>query len=309
MALGMVSGYAEVLDITVVPYADLVAGDLSTVAQAKSALYKEGIVGVKGVPGYTEAVSQFIHAARAFSSLSEEEKELCAPRHDLGDLFLGYEKGREKFKRPDGRWVVDDLKVSYYAFVPENPANKWPASVERQTPFEQLGTLMSDTGVLVMERVGLVSPSLLEGVPRVTRMLHYRKSADTRADNPFWCGSHPDPRLLLRWRYPCPEPEEAGLFVLTGNSFKKVLADPEVMLFQVGEFGQLLTNDAIRATEHCVQKAQGSIERYTMALFFDLPPTTTISSQSLLIKDARYAEPCVYRHWVEESFKRYIVEN
>jgi isopenicillin N synthase-like dioxygenase len=68
-----------------------------------------------------------------------------------------------------------------------------------------------------------------------------------------------------------PEPPEAGLFVKVQGTFKKVAADPEVMMFQVGEFGQLVTNDAIRATEHRVHKAPDSIERYAMALFFNAP--------------------------------------
>jgi hypothetical protein len=28
-------------------------------------------------------------------------------------MFLGYEKGKDKFKRPDGKWVVDDLKINW----------------------------------------------------------------------------------------------------------------------------------------------------------------------------------------------------
>ena len=84
------------------------------------------------------------------------------------------------------------------------------------------------------------------------------------------------------------------------------------MLFQVGEFGQLVTNDAIQATEHRVHRAEsGSIERYGMALFFDVVMESVIYSTSVLANDARYGEgpgsPCSYRHWSEESFKRYIV--
>ena len=88
--------------------------------------------------------------------------------------------------------------------------------------------------------------------------------------------------------------------------------DPEVLLFQVGEFGQLATNDAIKATEHRVHKAEGSIERYTMALFFDAPMDTVIHSFSELTNDERYGgtpgAPCSYRKWHEGSFNRYLVK-
>ncbi|CDR34845.1 hypothetical protein [Criblamydia sequanensis] len=60
------------------------------------------------------------------------------------------------------------------------------------------------------------------------------------------------------------EPMEAGLFVRTSEEapFKKVVSDDlDVMMFQVGEFGQLVKDDGIRATEHRVHKALGAIER------------------------------------------------
>jgi len=111
------------------------------------------------------------------------------------------------------------------------------------------------------------------------------------------------------------EPIEAGLFVKAAGDavFKKVVAnDPEILLFQVGEFGQLITNDAIKATEHRVQKASEAIERYTMALFFDPPMETVIFSDSELTQDSRYGgptgAPCSYRQWHERSFDRYLVK-
>lgn len=84
------------------------------------------------------------------------------------------------------------------------------------------------------------------------------------------------------------------------------------MLFQVGEFGQLVTNDAIRATEHRVHKAIGPIERYTLATFFSAPMDAIIFSTSELTSDSRYGgqagKPCAYRQWSDASFQRYIVK-
>lgn len=316
----------EVLPLDVISYEDFTKEDPEAMHVLEKALLEKGIVGIRGIPGYQEKVRKFIETARKFSALPEEIKESYAPDHSRGEMFLGYEKGKEKFKRPDGKWVVDDLKTSYYAYIPENPANKWPQEVDLQTPFKDLGGLMGDMGEAVMKKIGILGVRTgisLDGVPRVGRMLYYRKSTEGAADNPFWCGAHFDhglftallPSFYFAEGQAIPEPMEAGLFVKAAQDgvFKKIVADnPDVLMFQVGEFGQLVTNDGIRATEHRVQKALGSVERYTMAVFFDAPMETVIRSSSELTKDARYGgvpgEPCSYRTWHEATFNRYIVK-
>ncbi|MDR3623923.1 MAG: hypothetical protein P4L16_02150 [Chlamydiales bacterium] len=317
----------EILALDVISYEEFTQKEPHALSVLKDALFEKGIVGIKGVPGYKEKAIEFIESARAFSALPENVKEAYAPNFDLGEIFLGYEKGKEKFKRPDGTWVVDDLKTSYYAFVPNSPLNKWPSEVDLKNPFENLGSLMSEIGVAVMEEIGLIGESTgvsLGSNPDIGRMLYYRKNISSEADNPFWCGAHFDHGIftaLLPAYYfidgeAVSEPIEAGLFVkpTSENCFKKVVSDdPDVMLFQVGEFGQLITNDAIKATEHRVHKAKSSTERYTMALFFTLPMETVIHSFSELTEDARYGgngpgSPCSYLHWHEESFNRYIVK-
>jgi len=317
----------EILSLDVISYDALIKEDSESLAVLEKALHEKGIVGIKGIPGCKEKVLKFIENARMFSALPEEVKERYAPDHSRGEMFLGYEKGKEKFKRPDGRWVVDDLKVSYYAFVPESPLNKWPLEVDLKTPFQDLGDLMSEMGKTVMEKIGLIGPSTgiyIDGVPRIGRMLYYRKSIEGTPDNPFWCGAHFDhgmftallPAFYFANGKQIEEPMEAGLFIRikSDGAFKKIIAnDPDVMMFQVGEFGQIVTDDAIQATEHRVHKAWGPIERYTMALFFDPPMETVVHSHSKLTKDARYGGepgmPCSYRQWHEESFKRYIVKD
>lgn len=316
----------EILELDIISYDDFIQNDPQALSVLNTALHEKGIVGIKGIPGYAEKVRSFIERAREFTLLPEETKKRYAPNRDLGEMFLGYEAGKERFKRPDGKWIVDDLKVSYYAFVPDSAANKWPIEVDLRAPFQDLGTLMSEMGEAVMKKIGLVGSSTgiyLDGLPRVGRMLYYRKNKDSALENPFWCGAHFDHGLftaLLPAFYflngeLTSEPIEAGLFVRTtlGGTFKKVISDnPEVMLFQVGEFGQLATNDTIKATEHRVHKAPGCIERYTMALFFDAPMDTVIHSSSILTNDERYGgssgAPCSYRQWHEESFNRYLVK-
>jgi isopenicillin N synthase-like dioxygenase len=316
----------EILELDVIPYEAFMQDDPDALRLLDRALHEKGIVGIRGIPGYREKVAKLIETARAFSALPEEVKEMYAPNHDLGETFLGYEKGKEKFQRPDGKWVVDDLKISYYGFVPNNRENKWPLEIDLKTPFQDMGQLMADMGEVVMKKIGLVGLKTgisLDGIPRLGRMLYYRKNTDSRNDNPFWCGAHFDhgmfttilPAYYFMNGEVVLEPKEAGLFVRTGSDvpFKKVVADdPEVMMFQVGEFGQLATDDTIRATEHRVHKADSSIERYTMALFFDAPMEAEIRSYSELTQDARYegkaGDPCTYLQWHVNSFNRYIVK-
>ncbi len=316
----------EVLALDIVAYEAFIQEDPESLEVLKRALHEKGIVGIRGIPGYKEKVLNFIEKAREFSSLSEEVKDAYSPNRSQGDLFLGYEKGKEKFKRPDGRWVIDDLKVSYYGYVPDCPQNKWPREIDLRSPFLDLGSMMVEMGKAVMEKIGILGPSTgisLERAMPLGRMLYYRKSGNTVADNPFWCGEHFDhsmftallPAFYFMEGEAIAEPTEAGLFVKTSidGTFKKVIADdPDVLMFQVGEFGQLVTNDAIRATEHRVHKAPGSVERYTMALFFDAPMDTVIHSTSVLAKDSRYGgipgEPCSYQKWNENTFKRFLVK-
>ena len=313
------------LDLDVISYADFVQEDPEALKTLEWALYQKGIVGIRGIPEYREKVAKFIEAARLFSSLPEEIKETYAPNRERGDLFLGYEKGKEKFKRDDGTWVVDDLKISYYAYVPAHPQNIWPSEVDLATPYLEIGSLMVKVGEEVMSKVGLVGPETgieVAGLPAVGRMLYYSKSDQTHIDNPLWCGAHFDhgiftvllPAIYFFEGQVVDETEEAGLFVRTmsDGKFQKIAAnDPDVMMFQVGEFGQIVKNDSIRATEHRVHKPLVPMERYTMALFFDAPMDLPIYSTSELKKDARYGDPegpCTYRRWHEESFKRYSVK-
>ncbi len=317
---------AVVNALTTIPYEAFVRREPAAIEMLKTALFEQGIVGIKGVPGLACHVEQYIESARAFSALPEEVKNQYAPNRERGDLFLGYEEGKERFQRPDGTWAIDDLKVSYYAFLPDSPCcNRWPEEVDLKTPFLELGSLMMEMGKEVMEAIDLIgSGTGIElSESKVGRLLYYRKSEGSEEKNPYWCGAHFDHGLfttLLPAHYfldgrEVPEPEEAGLFVRQAGAkeFHKIEAsDFDLMLFQVGEFGQLVSNDGIKATEHRVHKAKGEIERYTMALFYGPVPDTVIRSTSILTNDARYeggmGAACTYQTWHVNSFNRYLVK-
>lgn len=307
------------LNVDIFSYQDFANKDPQTLKDLKEALLEKGIIGIKGVPGYKEGAERFILAAREFSALSEEEKNQYAPNRQTGEI-TGYELGAEKFMRPDGEWTIDDAKASYYAFIPDNDKNRWPEEGLKDAYLE-IAHIMFDTGIKLLESIDLMVKNNID-INKITgfgRMLHYRKQSDATMLNPYWCGAHYDHSLitaLLPAFYfigdePVAEPEEAGLFVRTKNEYKKVVSDdPDVLLFQVGEFGQLAMDDEISATEHRVHKARGGIERFTLAVFYDPALDTVVHSKSVLTKDARYGteESCTYQRWSEESYKRYLVE-
>lgn len=312
------------LPLDIISYDDLMNDNPETLSTLRKALYENGIVGVRGIPGYKEAAENYIAAIRQFGALPEAVKEKYAPPNPTSPV--GYQNAKEKFKRPDGNWVVEDHKISYYAFVPETPVNIWPVEVDLKTPFGILGSQMATMGITVMEKVGLIGGNtgiVSDNLPMLGRILHYKKTGDSKKDNPYWCGAHFDhgiftaliPAYYFVSGEEVPEPYEAGLFIkMKDGVFRKVFAnDPDVMMFQVGEFGQVIANDTIMATEHRVEKASGNIERYTMALFFDIPWDTVVYSTSELTSDARYGggkgDPCLYSRWREESFKRYLIKD
>lgn len=152
------------------------------------------------------------------------------------------------------------------------------------------------------------------------RMLHYL--VDDSIQNPNWCGAHLDhgvltalmPAYYFRNGIEIDEPQDAGLYIMPSNSerFEKIdAADKSIMLFQVGEFLQLASNDRIRATKHLVKKTTGSVERFTFALFFSAQDDTVILSHSELTQDTRYLEhkspdgSISYGEWEAASYERY----
>jgi isopenicillin N synthase-like dioxygenase len=287
------------------------------------ALYNKGIVGVRGVPDYLEASAAYIDAVRQFAALDDDIKKRYMPNRDQG-FTEGYELGAEWFKDEFDQWQIDDKKASYYAHVPNDARNPWPLEVDIQTSYMNLGSIMFDAGKRVMDAVGLNEDMGLmrDNLTGFGRMLHYLKQGNTHGKNPNWCGGHYDhgiftalmPAYYFHHNELIEEPEEAGLFIIpTGeHDYKKIHArDRSIMLFQVGEFGQLLSNDRIRATKHLVKKAHGNVERFTLALFIDPDINMVIRSTSELAKDARYAQnqsmdaSISYHAWEQASYERY----
>lgn len=293
------------------------------IQQLKNALFTKGIVGICDIPEFVPSSQAYIEAARRFIALDPLAQKKYAPNRDAGETE-GYELGAEKFKNKQGQWQIDDKKASFYAFVPDSSKNKWPVEVDLKTPYLALGQLIFNVGRHVMNAIGLnycvgLDHNYLVGYGR---MLHYHKEQDFTNENPDWCGGHFDhgvftgliPAYYFQNGLAVEEPPEAGLYIVPTHSqqFEKVEIDrKDVLLFQVGEFGQLATHDKIQATQHKVCKAYNGIERFTFALFYSVLDHVTIHSHSQLIEDERYKlnqnsnGSIDYGAWQTASFERY----
>jgi len=312
------------MNLDIISYHDLYdVKNTDIIKNLETALLQKGIVGIRNVPDFENKSRRYIDAARLFTALSESIKQQYAPNRDMGDTE-GYELGAEWFKNQHGVWQIDDKKSSFYAFVPEKICNKWPREIDLKTPYLELGELIFKIGKKVLDVMGLneqvgLNHDLLTGYGR---MLHYHKENNVTNENPKWCGAHFDHGVftgLMPAYYFCDgiavdEPDEAGLHIIPTDAshFEKIHAtDKSVLLFQVGEFGQLISNDRIKATKHQVMKAKNGIERYAFALFYLADDNCIINSRSELTLDDRYTHhqtadgSISHGQWHQASYARY----
>lgn len=314
------------MKLEVINYQDLVDPSKTEAHQKlEQALLTYGIVGVRDVPGFVQASQDYVAAARKFAALPAEIKAKYIPDRDAGKVE-GYELGAEKFKDANDNWVTDDKKASYYAMIPDQGNNLWPQEMDLCTPYMTLGNLIFKTCLQVLNVIGLnekvnISAANTSGHGR---MLHYQtvRPDDTSVND--WCGAHFDHSIftgLMPAHYfyngdAVAEPADAGLYIVPhhGNQLEKVsVADKSVMLFQAGEFGQIISNDRIHATKHLVKKTPVGIERFTFALFVNIAHDYVVKSTSELVNDARYKEmmqadgSLTYGDWSAASYERYRV--
>jgi isopenicillin N synthase-like dioxygenase len=315
------------MNVVTVSFSDILYGGKETVDAVERAFREDGIVAVSEIPDLHVTVRKFVDECIAFESRSLEDRLLCAPTEKSG--MYGYEIGAERFKDESGNWVPDDRKVSYYAHLHDRDNNRWPAD-DAGALFKQTYMFLADTmhqiGASVLDLTGTFDAAKgleLKQVTGVGRMLHYL-GTEKDDGNPNWCGVHSDhglftallPEVFLDAAgNRIPPPPGAGLHVKphSGSEFLRVeVKNPEnTLLFQVGEFAQLLTDDRLTATKHCVRKAYGGVQRYTLAVFFDVAETFGFSSTSVLATDERWkgnagdSGTVNWKTWHEASLARY----
>lgn len=317
------------MNLDVFSYHDVqgLAHNHALAAELNAVLKNKGIMGVSHVPNFVECSQAYVSAVRKFVQLPEAVKKQYAPDRDKG-VTEGYELGAEWFQNEANEWQMDDKKASFYAHIADHKDNVWPKELDLKTPYLELGNLMRTTAILLLDAMGITKAFGLSGDDwkGYGRMLHYQKVGTATDSNTNWCGAHFDhgaftclmPARYFRNEVEIEEPDEAGLHVVpTGaRDFVKVHApDKSILLFQVGEFLQLASNDRIAATKHLVRKAQGDIERIALATFIDPPDHIRMSSTSVLAKDERFSanldanHTTSYGDWARSSYERYRATN
>ena len=311
------------MNLDIISYNLLDPNNSEIINKIENILLRKGIIGISDVPDFETKSRKYILAAQKFSTLTETVKLQYAPNRDA-DETEGYELGAEWFKNSNDQWQIDDKKSSFYAYVPDNSLNKWPREVNLKSAYMELGELIFNTGKVLLyalrlnETVGLLHQDIIGQA----RMLHYHKETHELNENINWCGEHTDhgiltgliPAYYFKNGIEVEEPPEAGLYIMPSdkNDFEKIDAsDKSILLFQVGEFGQLILNDQIKATKHKVKKAKDEIERYTFALFYSADGNMAIQSKSILSQDLRYIQnktangSITYKLWEQASYERY----
>lgn len=275
-------------------------------SQLISEFKTKGYIAVRGVPGFKEAYTKFVEMAREFIALSEAEKEKCSPANNNA---RGWSLGIEAFNGQR-----DSFKGSFYAALPEEHdlPNVWPEMLENfKERYEALGAIMFETGKKVLSLLSTVSTDRALG-----RMLYYSPIYEGKDDgSPNWCGNHRDhgiftalcPELFFKDGVLVPKPANSGLYILG----QEISPPDDVMLFQIGEVMELMTNGEVTATDHLVKKAYGGIERYTFALFFDSPDDMVLHcTNPMVIKkyEDRFTPDMNFALWNDRSLAKYSVK-
>lgn len=261
--------------------------------------HDKGYVAVKGVPNFPQAYQEFISSARAFITLPLAEKNKFK---SLDTDSRGWWDGTETLNG-----VQDSHKGSYYAWLPEENCapNIWPEVHNFEASYKTLAGIMYKIGKEVLSIVE--SPS--SGTKGLGRMLYY-SPAQTDDGNANWCGKHLDHGLFTVL---CPEiyekegaivskPKGSGLYILD----KEISIPDDVLIFQIGEVMELITDGAIRATEHFVKKAYDGYGRYTFAFFCDPPFDLRINCSNPIVMEKykdRYTPNMTYEEWNDRSIR------
>lgn len=279
-------------------------------------LHEFGFIAVRGVPGFIESRAEFLTRAQEFAALSDDLKNQCTTSKDKN---LGWSAGIETFNG-----MIDKYKGSYYVAIgDDNPRvgnnvwlsqDQWDQAEQFKNAYLALARLMFETGKEILPLIGLNN----ENLKALGRMLHYAKPSEMDADdNPNWCGVHRDhgyftaliPSLFMKDGQPVKKPAGSGLHIYD----REVVVPDDVMMFQVGEAAELISDGKIKATPHHVKKAYGGLERFTLALFMDTPfdVKMRVSDPKKINPDyiSRYEPDITYGEWSKRSYNRYKVKD
>jgi len=302
LGLGNIRAASEGEEIRAFSHSTLAAMGPEMIAEFQ----RVGYIAVEGVEGFADAYQRFLNVGRQFTALSPADQAECTPADFSGN---GWSRGVEKF---NGK--TDTYKGSYYAKIPNVETNVWPDEIlpDFRDAYQEVATLVLNVAREILPLVGFDGD-----VQALGRMLHYKSVPEGEDDdNPNWCGNHRDHGVFTGL---CPEvyyddagdivarPESSGLYI-EGNP---VAPRKDIMLFQMGEFMELLTNGKTRATDHEVKKALSGFERYALAVFIDPLNEITVTCDNAAVVEKyadRYEPGITYEEWGKRSYRKYNPE-
>ncbi len=279
-------------------YDRLAASGPEIVAEFK----RTGYIAVSGVPGFAREYQRLLTLTQQFTALPPEVQAECTPI----DYFTnGWSRGVEVFC--DKR---DTYKGSYYVWLPDTPGKSvWPASIpEFRSAYLTVANIVWGVGQEILPLVGFDGKT-----QALARMLHYKSVPGGEDDgNPNWCGIHRDHGIITGL---CPEvfykdgkvisrPKGSGLYI----EGEPVAPPSDIVLFQMGEVLELMSNGAVRSTDHWVVKARDGSERYSMAVFLDPLDhfEITCTNPDVIAKYAdRFRPGITYEEWGAASYAKY----
>lgn len=276
--------------------------------EVRKTLHDYGFIAIRGVPHYIEKKNRYFELAQEFIALDDDRKNQSTPK----DAFArGWSYGIEVF---NGK--KDAYKGSYYIVISGSeeeinrniwPSKDWELAADFKEAYTDLANIIFQTGKEILPIIGLD----FQYLSATGRMLYYGAIPEImEEDNSYWCGIHRDhglftgliPAMYKKDGIIVAKPEGAGLYIRN----QEIIVPDDVVLFQVGETADLITDQSIKATDHHVKKAYGGYERYSFALFFGIDGETKINASKIDPEyQSRYKYGMTFKDWCNASLDRY----
>jgi len=274
----------------------------SQIERAIVGFHKYGYIIVQDIPNFKYIYQNFIQEARQFISLPNAEKNIYKP---INYYQKGWSFGAEQFNG-----AIDSHKGSYYASIPDDKENNIWYSESFKAAYLSLGQLISQVGKEILDLLFIDIATLQIKSEVVGRMLYYSPIKTTSNISKYWCGVHRDhglftgltPEIYFKKNKLVSKPTGSGLYIRD----KAIDVDEDVLIFQIGEVLQLITNNQVTATKHHVKKAMDCSERFAFACFFE-PEDDMLLNSTVGEYNERFISGMSYKEWSDASLKQYLI--
>lgn len=220
------------------------------------------------------------HQARAFFTLSQEQKDALAMIHS--PQFRGYTRAKEEItrQRPDNREQIDiGAELPLWPNIPDNAPwlnlqgpNLWPSEQDLpefkntvlayQQRLREVAIKLLRAFLVALDQPENALDDLIADAPvHLLKLVRY--PASNAAEDAQGVGAHKDTDILTLLL----QDEVGGLQVETDHGWIDVPPLQDAFVINIGEILELATNGYLRANVHRVVTPQGKQDRYSIAYF------------------------------------------